>query len=112
MNQNRILQVAGLQTNQVTIGDDSVYHYTPSYVLGNLAVSVNGDVAHILFNVSAPLINLSSQITSEIVVATGVASGTTGTDGKFTVFADGTNNRITFENRLGQSEDAHFLHLL
>jgi hypothetical protein len=112
MNQNRILGLAGAQTNNVTIPDDNTFDYVPANNLGNLMVTANGNVAHILFDLNTPNIQLSTQLGSNIAVSTGSASGSTGTDGNFTVFADGGNGQITFENRLGQTEDVRFLHLL
>jgi hypothetical protein len=112
MKQHQILQVGGMESKKVTVNDDSTVGYVPANNCGVLMVTVGKNIAQLFYDLTSPDIKMVSQLDSSISIDSGSATGTTGFDNKFTVFADDVNGQITFENRLGQSEDVRLLVLL
>lgn len=93
----------------ITIGDDSVKSITglsSRCIVFAILVKASADTGFFSFQLAAslPTANLISQATTLFEVSTGVPTGTTGTDGKITFFADTSESgKLTIENRQGSS---------
>jgi hypothetical protein len=112
MKQHQILQVGGMESKKFNIDDDSTVGYVPANNFGVLMVTVGKNIAQLFYDLTSPDIKMVSQLDASVSIGSGSATGTTGFDNKFTVFADDVNGQLTFENRLGQSEDVRLLVLL
>lgn len=102
----------GPRATGVTImADDTAFAFLPERKNGRLRVWSHGAAtvyAEVVFRTEISLRTVldSTAATANVEVTTGVLSGTTGTDAKFTVSAHGTG--IFFENRLGSSVTIDF----
>ena len=91
----------------VTVADDAVTSFTPGSNRG--MIFLGGDSTHmgaagyVCRSGSTQETYLLLNSAGTFAVGTGVPTGTTGTDGKFNIFAASADGKIYFENRLGGS---------
>lgn len=104
----------GHRSGEATIGDDTaITVYTNTFV-GLLALWTTTSVpqlaalVHVRAGVSTPHIAILAAGT-DVQVSTSDLTGTTGTDGKFTIGA--TASALKFENRLGASRPVRWLRM-
>jgi hypothetical protein len=94
--------------NSISINDDAVYTFEFSDVTqgvlvlsGNSSVTRGGVFQFRVGDANAYVQNISTQVGVAGATNAGAPTGTTGTDGNLTVFADTTANRLYLENRRG-----------
>lgn len=106
MGDDKRLTVRELRGQRITIGDDNFATIVPTHAYGIMMIGtwVASSVAAtglILFRTgSSEFANILTQQGTKIETSTGVPTGTTGTDGKVTIFSDGSGN-LYIENRMG-----------
>ena len=108
-----VLQVGNLTFDQhVAIADDGVFSFSPSGTWGLMFVFCPTSMtpsALVFWRVTATNNGCALiQPGSDVVATTGALTGTTGTDGKFTISAH-TDGKIYMENRLGGAKDTRYL---
>lgn len=92
-------------TTLSVLNDDSATSITPTNIQGFLLLRTagNGVMALATYDAQSGTAYCGLMAgTANVAVRTGILSGTTGTDGKFTVSAH-TDGKIYFENRLGSN---------
>lgn len=97
------------------IEDDGVMTITPDLQSGILIISLvntpagsQGLFAHDVDSGGASCV--LGSVAADLAATTGVLTGTTGTDGKFTVSAH-TDGKLYLENRLGSQKNIHWFNL-
>lgn len=90
----------------ITINDDSVFSFAaPLYglLVINSRRTQNPNIACVVnFTSAGPLCTIMAQPSTQVEVSTSILTGTTGTDGKFTVSLN-ANGSLYLENRTGTS---------
>lgn len=112
------LVIPGMRSGSATINDDAVATLTPVQTVGLIVIYCKSPLSNALrnqvsavvaYDVSANFVRILTQA-STIMEGTGASSvltGTTGTDGKFTVGAYG--GTVYLENRIGASIAVNYL---
>ena len=100
------LDAGNLAGSLATIDDDGVTSFTPGKAIGIIlvygrATGYKANYGIISYRTSATHYTQLMVTGTDIEVATGALTGTTGTDAKFTVSADSATAKIYIENRLG-----------
>jgi len=98
------VEAASFSTNVAFIVDDSVQNVVPNrnMTLFHVVDDTNRNGLY-LVDLDAGSIKEVSDLNTNIATGTGDHTGTTGTDGDFTVAANGTDGEIVIENRTGGS---------
>lgn len=98
-------------TDTVTIADDGVYVISPRHTAGILSVVSEASLLRVFVgyrcSASGAQTAIMGAAVSNVAVTTGVLTGTTGTDGNFTISADNAGN-LYLENRRGASAVVSF----
>ena len=104
----RVSYAERFNTDTVTIPDDGVYIFRPTQQFGIANFSSNTSLLRAIVgyrcSATGAQTTLLSTAVAGVAVTTGVLTGTTGSDGNFTVSADASGN-LYFENRRGASID-------
>jgi hypothetical protein len=96
-----LLDLASHGLLEVEIDDDHVYSETPLFEEGIVSILIEGGENMIALFISEPLL-FPFVNSSNVEFDTSALTGTTGTDGKFTVAFDGS--KLYYENRLGATK--------
>lgn len=100
----RIMTAGRYTSGSATINDDAVLVLTPGQQHGIIQISSNTSLLRVIVGYRCSATGAQTAIIgpaiSNVAVTTGVLTGTTGTDGNFTISADAAGN-LYLENRRG-----------